>query len=86
MSGMKKMPLRADDVIDASTPLPVACSIMFVRIDDASSGSTAACQRSATAPMAMTSGSSRNQPTIGRAAKKQTAPATVIKMVPYFTQ
>ena len=52
----------------------------------AMSGSTAAWQRSATLPTAITSGSSRKKPMMGPANSRQNALATVSRMVPYFTQ
>ena len=58
---MKKMPLRADAVMEAFTPFPMDCSIMFVMTIVGSSGSAAACQRSATVPTAMTAGSFRKK-------------------------
>ena len=52
----------------------------------ASSGSADACHRSAAAPTATTSGSSRNQPTMGLAHTRQIAAAAAMSSVPYFTQ
>ena len=61
-------------------------SIMFVRIEVVSSGSTEACQRSARAPMGMTAGSSRKKPTTVGAKSTQSAPAIVIMSVPILRQ
>ena len=84
--GMKKIPFLAEDAIDAFSPFPVDCSIMFVMTMVAINGSEIACARSATVPTAMTSGSSRKKLMICGANARHRAEAPVRMMVPYFTQ
>ena len=43
---MKKMPLRAEEVMEAFTPFPVDCSIILERTIVAMSGRVTACARS----------------------------------------
>ena len=86
ISGMKKIPLRAEAVTEAFTPFPIDWSIMFVMTMVASSGSAAACYLSAAVPTLITSGSSRKKPMIRGANAKQNTAMTVRKAVPQRTQ
>ena len=86
ISGIKKIPLRAEAVMEAFTPFPMDCSIIFVMTMQASKGSATACQRSATLPTAITSGSFRKKAMICGAKPKQNSAITVRNMVPWRTQ
>ena len=51
--GIKKIPFREEDVMEAFSPFPMDCSIIFARTMVAISGRVTACARSATVPTAM---------------------------------
>ena len=83
MNGTKKMPWRHSDRNVACPDCPVTCSSMFVTVETPNSGRTTHCARSASAPMAMTSASSRrNSANAPGAARKPAAASTLISTVP----
>ena len=84
--GMKNIPLRADEVIEALSPLPMDWSIILVIITVASSGRTADWHLSATFPTSTTASSLRNHLTTSGAKAKHNAPTKNKNIVPHLTQ
>ena len=86
MQGIKHNPDLADAIIEALTPLPIDCSIMFEIVKAAFNGSESICQRKAITPIAITAGSSLKNFMILAENIEQITATQAKNIVPYLTQ
>ena len=86
MQGIKHRPDLAEAIIEARTPLPIDCSIMFEIVKAAFKGSESICQRKATTPIAITAGSSLKNFMTFAAPSEQITATQAKNIVPYLTQ